>query len=102
MVSEIKALGRQAVALQLDVAKVSSFSGFVEHLKAALAQTWQRDNFDHLVNNAGHGDMGMIANTTEAQFDALIDVHFKGVFFLTRRSCRSWLMAGASSISPQG
>ena len=84
VVSEIKALGRQAVALQLDVAKVSSFPGFVEHLKAALAQTWQRDNFDHLVNNAGHGDMGMIADTTEAQFDALIDVHFKGVFFLTQ------------------
>ena len=28
--------------------------------------------------------MAMIAETTEAQFDKLVDVHFKGVFFLTQ------------------
>ena len=84
VVSEIEALGRKAVAIQLDVADVSSFPGFVQQLKAALSATWDRDNFDHLINNAGHGDMGMIADTTEAQFDALVNVHFKGVFFLTQ------------------
>ena len=84
VVSEIEALGRKAVALHLDIANVSSFPGFVEQLKAVLATTWQRESFDHLVNNAGHGDMGMIVDTTEAQFDALVDVHFKGVFFLTQ------------------
>jgi NAD(P)-dependent dehydrogenase (short-subunit alcohol dehydrogenase family) len=84
VVGEIEALGRKAVALQLDVAVVSSFPGFVEQLTELLAKTWQRDSFDHLVNNAGHGDMGMIADTTEAQFDALVDAHFKGVFFLTQ------------------
>ena len=84
LVSQIEALGRKAVALQLDLANVASFPGFVERLRAALATTWQRDSVDHLVNNAGHGDMAMIADTTEAQFDALVDVHFKGVFFLTQ------------------
>jgi len=84
VVSEIQALGRKAVALPLDVANVGSFACFVDGLKEALAETWQRDSFDHLVNNAGHGDMGMIAEMTEAQFDALVDVHFKGVFFLTQ------------------
>lgn len=84
VVRDIEALGRKAVALQLDVANVGSFGGFVEALKEALAKTWQRNSFDHLVNNAGHGDMSMIAETTEAQFDALVDVHFKGVFFLTQ------------------
>jgi NAD(P)-dependent dehydrogenase (short-subunit alcohol dehydrogenase family) len=84
VVSEIEAMGRKAVAIQLDVADVSSFPGFVQQLKAALSSTWGRDSFDHLVNNAGHGDMGMIAETTEAQFDALVNVHFKGVFFLTQ------------------
>ncbi len=53
-------------------------------LRQALRDTWQRDSFDHLVNNAGHGDMASIAETTEAQFDALVNVHFKGVFFLTQ------------------
>ena len=84
VVGEIEALGRRAIALQLDIASVSSFPGFVDQLKAVLKETWQRNSFDHLVNNAGHGDMGMIADTTEAQFDALVDVHFKGVFFLTQ------------------
>jgi NAD(P)-dependent dehydrogenase (short-subunit alcohol dehydrogenase family) len=48
-----------------------------------LQDTWAQDTFDHLVNNAGHGDFAMIADTAEAQFDALVNVHFKGVFFLT-------------------
>ena len=43
-----------------------------------------RDNFDHLVNNAGHGEMAAFAETTEGQFDALFNVHVKGVFFLTQ------------------
>ncbi|ARS50030.1 3-oxoacyl-ACP reductase [Ectopseudomonas mendocina] len=84
LVAEIEALGRKAVALQLDVGDVSTFAAFAETLRGVLAQTWQRNRFDHLVNNAGHGDMATIAETTEAQFDALVNVHFKGVFFLTQ------------------
>jgi NAD(P)-dependent dehydrogenase (short-subunit alcohol dehydrogenase family) len=84
VVSEIEAMGRKAVALQLDVGKVASFLVFVEQLRAALNKTWKRDTFDHLVNNAGHGEYATIEQTTEAQFDSLVNVHFKGVFFLTQ------------------
>jgi NAD(P)-dependent dehydrogenase (short-subunit alcohol dehydrogenase family) len=56
----------------------------VEAVRAALKATWGRDRFDHLVNNAGHGEMAGLAETTEAQFDGLFDVHVKGVFFLTQ------------------
>jgi NAD(P)-dependent dehydrogenase (short-subunit alcohol dehydrogenase family) len=84
VVAEIVAMGRQAIALQLDVSDVSTFKLFAEHLRTALRKTWQHDTFDHLVNNAGHGDMAPIAETTEAQFDKLVNVHFKGVFFLTQ------------------
>lgn len=84
VVQEIQAMGRKAVALQLDTAKVGTFGAFAETLTATLRDVWQRDRFDHLVNNAGHGDFAMIADTSEAQFDALVDVHFKGVFFLTQ------------------
>ncbi|SEQ44697.1 NAD(P)-dependent dehydrogenase, short-chain alcohol dehydrogenase family [Pseudomonas cuatrocienegasensis] len=62
----------------------TTFAAFAETLQGVLKATWQRDSFDHLVNNAGHGDMASIAETTEAQFDALVNVHFKGVFFLTQ------------------
>lgn len=84
VVAEIAALGRKAVALQLDVGNAAGFADFADRLRTALAQTWGRERFDHLVNNAGHGDHALIADTTVAQFDRLVDVHFKGPFFLTQ------------------
>ncbi|MFN3771166.1 MAG: SDR family NAD(P)-dependent oxidoreductase [Ectopseudomonas guguanensis] len=84
VVAEIQALGRKAMALQLDAGDAATFPAFVQRLRQALGETWQRDSFDHLINNAGHGDMASIADTTQAQFDALVNVHFKGVFFLTQ------------------
>ncbi|ANG99498.1 3-oxoacyl-ACP reductase [Brucella pseudogrignonensis] len=84
VVAEIRALGRRAVALQLDMAQPASFTAFATTLSASLRDTWRRDTFDHLVNNAGHGEFALIADTTEAQFDGLFDVHVKGVFFLVQ------------------
>lgn len=84
VVAEIESLGRRAIALHLDVGTLSSFPAFAESVRSSLKATWGRDSFDHLVNNAGHGDMAGIAETTEAQFDSLFDVHVKGVFFLTQ------------------
>lgn len=84
VVAEIKAMDRKAVALQLDTGDVAAFAPFAEKLRVTLRETWQRDRFDHLVNNAGHGDYAAIAETTEGQFDRLVNVHFKGVFFLTQ------------------
>lgn len=84
VVGEIEALGRKAVALRLDTGKIADFPAFAEKLRATLREVWGRDSIDHLVNNAGHGDHGLIADTTEAQFDRLVDVHVKGVFFLTQ------------------
>ncbi len=84
LVAEINALGRKAVALRLDTGDVATFPAFADGVRAALRDTWARDRFDHLVNNAGHGDYALIADTTEAQFDRLVDVHLKGVFFLTQ------------------
>ena len=84
VVNEIKALGRKAVALPLDVSDASSFPQFVDSVRSALKKTWSRETFDHLVNNAGHGEMAAFTDTSEAQFDSLFDVHVKGVFFLTQ------------------
>lgn len=84
VVDEIKAMGRTAAALQLDTGEVAGFASFADRLRALLRETWNRGTFDHLVNNAGHGDYALIEQTSEAQFDRLVDVHFKGVFFLTQ------------------
>ncbi|WP_438482424.1 SDR family oxidoreductase [Oleiharenicola lentus] len=85
VVTEINALGRKAVALQLDVATVASFAQFALDLKSVLRATWLREQFDFLVNNAGIGIHKPFAETTEEDFDALMNVHFKGVFFLTQK-----------------
>ncbi|MCM5555272.1 SDR family oxidoreductase [Pleomorphomonas sp. NRK KF1] len=84
LVFQITALGRKAVALQLDVSDIGSFAAFAETLGATLKDVWARDHLDHLVHNAGHGEMAAFAETTEAQFDGLFTVHVKGVFFLTQ------------------
>jgi NAD(P)-dependent dehydrogenase (short-subunit alcohol dehydrogenase family) len=85
VVAAIQALGRRAIALQLDVARVASFESFRTELTRALASTWQRTTFDFLVNNAGIDRRASFAETTEEAFDSLMNVHFKGVFFLTQR-----------------
>lgn len=83
-VSEIAAEGGTAIALPLDTGKVASFAAFAEELQQALQEKWGRTTFDYLVNNAGHGVHKPFAETTEEDFDGLVNVHLKGVFFLTQ------------------
>jgi len=85
VVKQIEALGRRAVALRLDVGAAGSFDAFAGNVRAVLKQVWQRDRFDYLVNNAGGGVYATLADTTEQQFDLMIDTHLKGTFFLTQK-----------------
>jgi NAD(P)-dependent dehydrogenase (short-subunit alcohol dehydrogenase family) len=85
VVRAIEAKGRRAAALRLDVGNVAAFDGFVAELRAVLERHFERSSFDFLLNNAGHGVHASFAETTEAQFDELMNVHFKGVFFLTQK-----------------
>ncbi|WP_228237119.1 SDR family NAD(P)-dependent oxidoreductase [Allomuricauda sp. M10] len=84
-VQEIENLGQKAYALQLDVSQVGSFDAFVEEVKKAIGSHFGADHIDYLVNNAGIGINAMITETTEEQFDTLVDIHFKGAFFLTQK-----------------
>lgn len=76
--------GSKAAALQLDTGKVAAFDAFTDDVRRTLAG-WQAERFDYLVNNAGTSHHNSIGKTTEAELDALYDVHFKGVFFLTQK-----------------
>lgn len=84
VVAQIEKMGQKAVALQLDVSNSKSFSAFATEVQNALKQRWERDHFDFLVNNAGIGIHAAFAETTEEQFDQLVNIQFKGVFFLTQ------------------
>ncbi len=85
VVAEIRKLGRRGAALQLDVSQVTSLDSFAAQLRATLSQHWNRDRFDFLVNNAGMGVHAAFTETTEAQFDELMNTHLKGAFFLTQK-----------------
>lgn len=84
VVADIERQGARAVALPLDVADSASFAGFAAAVREQLAGRWQRGHFDHLVNNAGIGIHASFAETTEAQFDELMNIQLKGPFFLTQ------------------
>lgn len=84
VVAEIESLGGKAAALRLDVGNSKEFPDFAASLKTRLGEQWGRETFDFLVNNAGQGVHAAFVETTEEQFDALMNTHFKGVFFLTQ------------------
>src|SRR5918993_730887 len=85
VVESIKRTGSSAVALQLDTGKVAGFNTFVDSLKQTLQTTFRKSSFDFLINNAGVGVAAPFAETSEEQFDLLMQIHFKGVFFLTQK-----------------
>jgi len=83
--AEIAAKGGKAVMLQLDTGKTVGFEEFATEVRAALKANWNRESFDYLINNAGIGINRPFAETTEADFDLLMNIHLKGVFFLTQK-----------------
>ncbi|GBR09554.1 oxidoreductase [Acetobacter oeni LMG 21952] len=80
----LMAAGRRVKALQLDVADTAGFPGFARAVGETLSG-WRAERFDFLVNNAGIGIHAPFAETTEEQFDSLVNIHLKGVFFLTQK-----------------
>lgn len=85
VVSAIEEIGGKAVALQLDTFNTKTFDDFAAQIKRSLQDKWQTEQFDFLVNNAGIGVYAPFAETTEEEFDCLMKIHVKGVFFLTQK-----------------
>lgn len=84
LIREVEATDRRAVAFRLNTGDVRAFDAFVAEVRNAL-QTWGRNRFDYLVNNAGGSLHAGFPETTEAQFDEIFSVHVKGVYFLTQK-----------------
>lgn len=84
VVKAIEGLGRRALALPLDLSGPDAAGPFVESLRAGLRSGFRREQVRYVLNNAGMGMRGPLADTTPAQFDALLDTHFRGPFFLTQ------------------
>ncbi|MFC0182688.1 NAD(P)-dependent dehydrogenase, short-chain alcohol dehydrogenase family [Pseudarcicella hirudinis] len=86
VVKEIEAAGQKAVALQLNTGEINSFDAFFNQVTSALNSTFDTDRFDFLINNAGIGHNAPFAETSEEQFDLLMNIHFKGVYFMTQKA----------------
>ncbi len=84
LVGEVGAIGRRATGFRLDTGEVHSFDGFVKEVRRTL-QSWGRERFDYLVNNAGNSLHASFSETSEEQFDSIFNVHVKGVYFLTQK-----------------
>ncbi|MGU5594885.1 SDR family NAD(P)-dependent oxidoreductase [Aeromonas sanarellii] len=84
VVARARALGVRAHSLALDVGESATFAAFADEVKQLLAREWQRTHFNFLVNNAGIGIRASFEQTTEEQFDTLLNIHLKGTFFLTQ------------------
>lgn len=85
VVRDVELLGRRAVALPLDLNELSRYDAFVAATAGALKTTWNAEGFEFLVNNAGMGATVPFENVTESLFDEFLNVHFKGVYFLTQK-----------------
>jgi len=86
VVQQIEALGQKAAAFQLNVGQVGTFNAFFANLQQVLQTHFGTDKIDFLVNNAGIGIHASFAETTEEQFDQLLNIHFKGSFFLAQKA----------------
>jgi NAD(P)-dependent dehydrogenase (short-subunit alcohol dehydrogenase family) len=85
-VKEIEKTGRKAAALLLNMSDMQKLDPFVQQLKSTLQTTFKTNTFDYLINNAGIGGTISFETATEQQFDEFLNVHYKGVYFLTQKS----------------
>jgi len=83
--ADIQAMGRKAAVLPLDMSHPGNLDSFMNSLKEVLQSVWQTTTLDFLVNNAGMGATIPFEQVTEEQFDEFMNVHFKGVYFLTQK-----------------
>jgi len=85
VVKSIEAMGQQSTALALDMSNFPSLDSFVTEVKQVLQKKWSQTNFDFLINNAGMGATVPFLQVTEELFTDFLNVHFKGIYFLTQK-----------------
>jgi len=87
-VDEIRALGRRAASIKANLGDVADVQRLVAEGAEAL------DGLDVLVNNAGIEKHAAFWDVTERDFDAVLAVNLKGVFFATQAFARQCMAAG--------
>lgn len=86
VVADVEQAGQKAAALQLDTSDTKGFDQFLAGVQEILKDKFDTDHFDFLINNAGTAVYAPFTETTEEQFDMLLNIHYKGVYFLSQKS----------------
>ena len=86
VVTAIENLGQKAATLQLDVNNIGNLTQFIEDVSKILKEKWNTNTFDFLINNAGIGATIPYMHATEEDFDTMLNIHFKSVYFLTQKA----------------
>jgi len=89
VVSEIRALGGEAVADHADIAEPAGAEGLVRRAVDAFGQ------LDIMVNNAGILRDKTLRKMTLEQWDAVIRVHLRGTFLCTQAAARHLIDRGS-------
>ncbi|HMU47563.1 MAG TPA: SDR family oxidoreductase [Chitinophagaceae bacterium] len=84
VISDLETLGKKAVALKLDLLNTHAAEQFPNELSSTLKSNWGTGKIDFLINNAGQGATVPFEKVSPDLFDELLNVHFKGVYFLTQ------------------
>jgi 3-oxoacyl-[acyl-carrier protein] reductase len=83
--AEVRALGRKAWAVALDVSDAAAVNTTVEQILKDAGKV------DILVNNAGVTRDGLLMRMSEADWDTVLDTNLKGAFNVTKAFTRSFL-----------
>ncbi len=94
----VEAAGAACVVLQLDLRNLKTLDQFVINLASTLKEKFNAEKFDFLINNAGMGATVPFEQVDETLFDDFLNVHFKGVYFLTQK-CLPYLNDGGRIIN---
>lgn len=86
----LRANGGKAVAIQADVSRFTDGARFVSETVARLGA------LDILVNNAGVEKRASFWDVTEADYDFVLGVNLKGLFFVTQAAVRYWMQSHRS------
>lgn len=79
---EVQTLGRKALAIKVDVAKLADVEKMVEAILSQFGKV------DILVNNAGIARDKLILRMTEEDWDAVLNINLKGTFNCTKTVVR--------------
>jgi glucose 1-dehydrogenase len=85
---QVAALGARAIGVKADVSKVPDLQMLIDTAVKEMG------HLDVMVNNAGIETRSSVLETTEAQYDRVLDINLKSAFFGTQLAAKQMIAQG--------